>query len=370
MKIVKYIFCLLFITVILFNFPLNAGGENEAPSSKKQPERQKSTKMIPLRTIEYSTVDTICRPMLSKKGTMAFIKEKNSVFLFDYKENIQKIQEILSKIDSEVVNIRINVDFLEQLSEKNDNVNVKVQYKGFPKATNQVIIKDGKVVKPNTIKFGAFRRRGTGHRNTSQFILTRSGSPAQIWSGKTMVDPSWLANYQLQPTVVMMGNSGTVVIPGSDNDIVWTDVGASLFVLPKYIGNGKIDVEIYPVVSYLVDDNSGRGLNKNFRGKRQAVKVSDISTHLTLRSGQKVSLGGVVSSNKNFYTNLFGPDILNRNSADSILNMYITATVLDPAGRRIPGINNSYKKKKKSADIELDDIIHSKENPNRLNRYR
>jgi hypothetical protein len=89
-----------------------------------------------------------------------------------------------------------------------------------------------------------------------------------------------------------------------------------------------------------------------------------------LRSGQKVSLGGIISSNKDFYTNLFGPDILNRSSSNSILNMYITATVLDPAGRRIPGINSTYKKKKKSSDIELDDIINSKEDPNRLNRYR
>ena len=367
MKNFKLLLVLFTVSMFFSQFPLTAGGEGHMPAPKKEIKRRKVTKMIPLKTIEYSTVDTICRPMLSKKGTMAYIKEKNSVFLFDYKENVEKIEKILSKIDSEVVNIRINVDFIEQLSEKNDNVNVKVKYRGFPKATNQVIIKDGKVVKPDTIKFGAFRRRGSGHRNTSQFILTRSGSPARLWSGKTMVDPSWLANYQLQPTIVMMGNSGSVVIPGSDNDIVWTDVGASLFVLPKYLGNGKIDVEIYPVVSYLVEDKSGRGLNKNFRGKRQAVKVTDISTHLTLKSGQRVSLGGVISSNKDFYTNLFGPDILNRNSADSILNMYITATVLDPAGRRLPGLKRT---KKRSTDIEMDDIINSKENPGRLNRYR
>jgi len=372
-NIIKNLRCFNLILLGFFLLiPLGAEneGKGSVPTEKKE---MKITKMIPLRTIEYSTIDSICRPMLSPKGTMVFIKEKNSVFLFDFQKNVENIVAIISKIDSEVVNIRINVDFIEQLNSKNDNVNVKVKYKGFPNATNQVIIKDGKVVKPSSIKFGAFRRRGTGHRNTSQFILTRSGSPARIWSGKSMVDPSWLANYQLQPTIVMVGNSGTVVLPGSDNDIVWTDIGASLFVLPKYLGNGKIDLEVYPVVSYLVDDNSGRGLNSRFRGKRQAVKVSDISTHITLRSGQRISLGGVISSNKDFFTNLFGPELMSRKSANSILDMYITATVLDPAGRRIPGLRNKSDlkgKKKKSNDVYLDDIIHSKEDPTRLRRYR
>jgi type II secretory pathway component GspD/PulD (secretin) len=337
--------------------------------TKSHKKHLKTTKTIPLKTISYSTVDVICRPMLSKQGTMAFLKEKNSVFIFDFKENVKKIQNTIAKMDTEVVNIRIKVDFLEQNNSVNDNVNVKVKYKGLPGTGARVIVKDGKVVQPNKITFGAFRRRGVGHRNTSQFILTRSGSPAQIWSGKTIVDPSWLANYPLQPTLVFMGNGGTVVIPGSDNDVVWTDIGASLFVLPKYLGNGKIDVEVYPVVSYIVDEDDFSSNKRNRpRTNRRAVKVADISTHLTLQNGQRVSLGGIVSSNKDFFTNFFGPELLSRTAQNSILNMYITATVIDPSGRVI-GRRES-RKKSIDEDLNLDDIINSKEDPGKIHRYR
>ena len=362
----------LFIFIVFFSYSQNVLAQNTNKTIKKsQKKHLKITKMVPLKTISYTTVDTICRSMLSKKGTMAFIKEKNSVFLFDFPANVKQIIKTISEMDSEVVNIKIKVDFLEQNTSANDSVKVKVKYKGIPNGGNQVIIKDGKIVQPNKITFGAFRRRGMGHRNTSQFILTRSGSPAQIWAGKTIVDPSWLANYQLQPTFVFMGNGGTVVIPGSDNDIVWTDIGASLFVLPKYLGNGKIDLEVYPVVSYIVDEDDNGMNNKKrrrHRNKRKAVRVTDISTHLTLQNGQKVSLGGIVNSNKDFFTNFFGPELLSRNDSNSILNMYITATVIDPAGRIV---RKGYRKRKsKDIDLNLDDIINSKEDPSKINRYR
>jgi type II secretory pathway component GspD/PulD (secretin) len=298
------------------------------------------SKIVPLRTVSYSTIESICKPLLSKTGTMAHLKVRNSIILFDYQTNVDKIAKLIDKIDLPAVNIRVEVDFIGNSSRQQDHLYGKVGYKKYPTKNNQIIIRNGKVIKPNRITISAGQGRQTGSRNTSQFIMTKSGYPAQLWVGKRIVDPTWLQYRQLRPTWVIVGpGGGTVVVPGSDNDIVWADIGSSLYVLPTYLGNGKIDVEVYPVVSYLVDEPDDFGNNRKKRKrrrpkrKRQSVKVEDVSTRLTLQSGQRVSLGGVISSNKNFYTNLFGPDFLNRDDSNSILDMYITATVVDPAGR-------------------------------------
>ena len=303
-------------------------------------EPRQVTKIIPLMSVSYSTIDTICRPMLSPTGTMAYLPERESVVIFDYEGNAEKIAGIIGKIDLPPVNVRIEVDFIGTSDGRKDRLSGKVSYKGHPTADNSVIIKDGKVVKPDSIVISAGQQSDIGTRNTSQFILTRSGSPAQLWVGKTIVDPSWLRYRPLRPTIgVIAPGGGFVIVPGPDNDIVWRDVGSSLYVLPTYLGNGRIDLEVYPVVSYLVDEpeekvpRSGRAKPK--RKNYQSVRVEDISTRLTLQSGQRVSMGGVIDSNKNFYRNLFGPDFLSRDDKNSILDMYIRATVVDPGGRPV-----------------------------------
>jgi hypothetical protein len=125
-----------------------------------------------------------------------------------------------------------------------------------------------------------------------------------------------------------------IVVPGSDNDIVWRDVGSELYVLPTYLGDDKIKLELYPVVSYIQDDPDAPHIKGKKR--RQTVMVQDVKTSLTLQNGQRVSLGGVIGSKKNFYTSLFGPGLLDREGTNSILDMYVTATVIKPGsnGRR------------------------------------
>lgn len=303
-------------------------------------EPKQVSKVIPLRTVDYATIEAVCKPMLTKTGTMAYLKVRNSVIVFDYEKNVKKIAKIIDQIDLPAVNIRIDVDFVGTNSGSKDKVYGKVNYKKYPSKSNQVIIRNGKIVKPDTIKFGAVKQTNLGSRNTSQFILTKSGSSAQLWVGKRIVDPTWLRWRPLRPTHIITGPGGTIVVPGSDNDIVWRDIGSSLWVLPTYLGNGKIDVEVYPVVSYLEDEpdddrhrgKKGKKGKRRKRPKRQTVRVQDVSTHLTLQSGQRVSMGGVISSNKNFYKNLFGPNFLSKNEENSILDMYITATAIKPGG--------------------------------------
>lgn len=281
--------------------------------------------VIPLQSIDYDTIDRMCRPLLSDKGVMTYEANRNSVLIVDNKEVIAKVREIITAIDIPSANIRIDVDFQNTGSSDRENLDVKIGY-GKGVKPNQVIIDDGKIVKPKSIGINAADRHSTQIRNNSQSITTMSGSPASLFVGKTIADPSWLYNYKFLPPTVIMGGGSTVIIPSATPGFVMRDVGSKLMVLPRLRDDGLIDVEIYPEVSYI-----------DGKGKKQAVRVENVSTRLTVQEGQRISIGGAVSSNLDFYRNLFGPRLMGKDENTNVLDMYLKATVLKSPKGMGPG---------------------------------
>ncbi len=299
---------------------------------KYNPDNEEITELVHLATASYSIIEQFCKPLLSPTGNMAYLKERQSIIIYDKKSNVRKILAFIKKLDVPAVNIRIDVDFLGSGTTRNDKLNISFGNKKTPKINNQLVFKNGKMVKINRVNINAVHRTGKTTRNTSQFIMTQSGHPATLWVGKTIVDPSWLRNRQLAPILIIPGRGGGVIIvPAPDNDVVWRDIGSSLYVLPTLLGNGKIKLELYPVVSYLENDPDDIK-NKRKRARKNVI-VQDVKTSLILQNGERVSMGGVVGTNKKFYTNLFGPDFLSRDDSNSILDMYVTATVIKPGSR-------------------------------------
>lgn len=326
---------------------LAVDGKKTGKAEGKKPQRPKTVvirydpndkdtvKVVPLETVSYQTLEEVCKPMLTKTGAMSYLRDRNAVLLVDKKSVVDKISSIIKKIDLPAVNIRIDVDFIGGGNSRHDRLNVAFYNHKTPHKKNQFTIVNGKLVPIDTVEISGVKGHGSSVRNASQFIMTLSGRAARLWVGKRIVDPTWLAQYKLIPnTVVIMPGGGFVSIPGSDNEIVWRDIGSALYVRPTYLGNGKIDLEIYPVVTYLVDDPSDNGMHPGPR--RQAVQVEDVSTHIVVMDGQRVPIGGAITSKKDFYMNLFGPDFLSRDGSTSVVDMYVTARVVKPgqSGRR------------------------------------
>jgi type II secretory pathway component GspD/PulD (secretin) len=332
---ISSLFVLCAFLLIPFSLKSEEKTEKKTVVIQYDPSDRDVTKIVPLETVRYDTVNKVCKRMLSPSGTMAYLKERQSVIIFDKKSNVEKIAAFIKELDVPAVNIRIDVDFVGTSANRTKKLYGKVGYKKYPSSNNQIIIRDGKIVKPDKVIVSAGKGSLNKTRNTSQFIVTRSGHPARLWVGKTIVDPSWLRYHKIVPTIIVpTRGGGGVIIPGSDNEVVWRDIGSALYVLPTYLGNGRIKLELYPVVSYLEDDPED--VKKKRKKIRKNVMVQDIKTSLNLRDGQKVSMGGVISSNKNFYKSLFGPKFLDKDNTDSILDMYVTATVIKPgsSGRK------------------------------------
>jgi len=275
-------------------------------------DRMKS-ELIPLESIGYNTIEQICKPMLSKKGTIGFIPERNSIFVYDKLKVINRIKKIVKSVDYPVVNIRVNIDFNQNSINRGYGVRNKSKNRKYYSPVETTIV-NGKIIKRNnSIRFSDFAKRSG--RNTFQFIVATSGSSASLWVGRKIIDPSWLRNYRFRPTIII----DDIIISGSNPDFVWTNVGSSLQVLPRYLGNGLIEVEVFPQLSY-IDGNR----------KKRYVKFEGISTKVILRSGQKMNIGGVINKQKDFYTDLFGPDFVSDKTGNSILDMTISAEVMKP----------------------------------------
>ena len=160
-----------------------------------------------------------------------------------------------------------------------------------------------------------------------QFIVTKSGFPASLRVGKTVVDPSRLRQVRPRHEIEIGSDSYSITTDPPEYETKMIDVGVSLQVLPRYLNNGFIEVEVYPEITQIVG-----------KGKRKSLKVSSLVTKIIVKNGAKVFIGGIVNQKKQAYKNFFGPNFFKRKEISETMNIYITATVLKPgdSGRRSP----------------------------------
>ena len=312
---------MLFIAIFVHFLDLTAQETTgEAPPQPKRViirgdvEEKKIYKLIPLTTLEFKTVETVCSPWLSKDGRLVNEDKRNSVLVYDTEYIVNKVETFIRDNDREAVNIRIDLDKTGGTQTGSSNFGVSRQ--------PVVIYQNGKKItlnQPPAQKIDLSSSRAYESNNSRQFIVTKSGCAASLWSGVTMVDPTWLRNQKMNPAIIAASGNIIVKTDGTPDDPPWTEVGTSLMVLPRQLDNGLIDVEIYPEISYLAG-----------KGKRQSVKVESLSTRVTVQDGARVNIGGVLSGKSREYSNIFGPDFFKSKDISQVMNMYLTATILEP----------------------------------------
>ncbi|MCP3967818.1 MAG: type II and III secretion system protein [Lentisphaerae bacterium] len=165
------------------------------------------------------------------------------------------------------------------------------------------------------------QRQGTTSSLNASFIVTKSGSPAKLWSGKTIVDPTWLYFNKKYPERVYYGTAegNYIKLTGIFNETKWNQVGTALYVNPRYIGNDMIEVEVYPEISMITG-----------KGRTKAVKVYNLSTKVTVRNGQTIPIGGMISGKKAEYLNIFGPDFFKSGGVGEAVSTTLRATIMKP----------------------------------------
>lgn len=265
-------------------------------------------KMLPLKTMDYATVEATCKSWLSEGGIMTFESYRNSILVYDTEEVIKKISDFISEADRDTVNIRIEISFNTVETRSNSGFRVETNQPGKQQKTT--------VIKPEI-------RKGSSSSFNSQILVVSEGCPASLWAGTTTIDPQCLQEEKLCPEIYVITQNQVIRIPVNSPDIRMVNIGASLKVLPKYFDDGTVDLEFYPAFSYIEG-----------KGPAKSVKIQSLSSHLRVKEGQRVYIGGLISAKQNNYLNIFGPDFFRDSSGRSATDMYLTVHVLKPGDTR------------------------------------
>lgn len=344
--------CLLFFCAAYGAEPENKQTETSAPASADKAVSKPVTvvrvpakkdemvyKMLPLVGVSYNTLDQICRPWLSEGGILTYEKSRDSILVYDTPEVILKIAKFMSDtaVDSDDnYNIRIEVDYIGSGSSGNLGLNVTVDSGTASQRGVGLKWVNGKLVKPQSIDVNPVARSGKTSSLNSMMIVTTNGEPATLWVGRTQLDPSWLRAQKINPNIIVITPNNTLVIPGTNTDLKWADIGSKLLVTPTYSSRtGNITLELCPALTYL-----------DGKKKEQYVKVESLSTKVIVKEGQRFYLGGMIGGKKDEYINIFGPDFYSRTSDNKVLDIYVTCHAMKPGDRRnsrptsnIPGFN-------------------------------
>lgn len=299
--------------------PRNIVIERPAPADKM------SSAVIPLKALTWKDVEPFLDGMLSEDGKAGYISQRHALIVHDRQGNIDEIREFISQVDSDPVNIRVEVEFLSDLLAEGREVGVTFDEE---RRSPTITIEDGKVKGPGSVGITANDRRREQTRNTSMQLLTRSGYPARLWVGETIVDPNWLKRYELVPLTAVLLPGSKLTIRQEVPDLIWRDVGSALYILPTYLENGLVRMELFPVVTY-----------HDREGKEHRFRVQQVETQVTAQDGQRVYLGGQDEVTRDFLRELLGPDLYKESSSSQILSMYVTPHVRimsrpEPANRR------------------------------------
>lgn len=243
-------------------------------SGTERKDHDREVAILPLRAITHEEAQDVLGEFLSEDGRLSYVASRHALVVIDYPSNIRTLRMVLSKIDGPPVNIRVSVMFGEASDREQDGLGVT--WGGLTVTRT----KGGKTVTRGSANVTAENSRTAVTSQSTQFIITRNNRPARIWAGETVLEPVWIYEYGLRHG-------------WWHKELVEQNFGASLWVLPRLIGENSVQVEVYPRITARGDT-------------RLSVDARELSTEVVIQNGQVVSLGGLDQETQTFYRHLIG----------------------------------------------------------------
>lgn len=226
-----------------------------------------------LRSLSFEEAREIAEPFLSPEGKLGYASSRGLLIIHDHPANIATVRKLLQEVDTAPVNIRVEVSFAESGEARTGAVGIDTG--------GVVVVHDGDGTHVQGSAVGVVRQTHVrGQESSSQFVLAGNNRPARIWVGSEVADPVWVFEYGCRRGWWRQ-------------DYVWRELGASLWVQPRLLPDGNIELEVYPKVT-------ARG------AEPLAVDVKELATRVVVAEGQAVSLGGLDEAKSAVYRKLLG----------------------------------------------------------------
>ncbi len=248
--------------------------EQQSVSVENVEESQKELRLIPLKTVDFRDVQEFADHVISPSGVILFIDSRNSVLVYDRPGVIRHVEKVVEKLHQPPVNIRITVAFDETFDKSESDIGL---------ANRGIVItreRGGKIEVPGDVSIIGSAGTRSGRSETTQFLMTREDHPAEIWAGESVARPVWTFDYGVRRGWWR-------------REIEYQDIGASLWIHPRVVGDNQIMVEVYPRITV-------EGRNP------LSVSARELSTRVVVADGGTVQIGGLDEEQREVYRQLFG----------------------------------------------------------------
>jgi type II secretory pathway component GspD/PulD (secretin) len=235
------------------------------------------TRIIQLKHRDADDVMPVLLPLLERDGRIT--GRQYQLFVRTSARNFADIERVVQEIDTPQRSLRISVrqsgNRRAAVSEQEvsgerragDNTRIILAPSAGHSHNGLVIRREGQ---EGVMQYRSERHTSVRAQDASQFVTVLEGRRAYIAVGVSLP--------QVQPFLALAGDR-IVVAAG----ITYRDVSTGFEVLPS-IHNDEIDLEITPRLAFVSDQGS------------QQVAFHELSTHVRVRTGEWVDLGGILSS--------------------------------------------------------------------------
>jgi type II secretory pathway component HofQ len=235
---------------------------------------------------------TIVQPLISPSGYISADTASNSLIVIDNPAFIDRIQQLVSKIDQPVPQLKIRVQYGRQEANKAQSVTTR----------GKIEVGDATVAVGNKKKAGIdvelSSDEGQRHDKGEYTVIVRSGSTAYISSGYDVPYPERWSR--------LSHKHGHIRRP-----VTFKKVDTGYDVRPVLMGN-NVQIEITPHISYV-----------NPRGLRQPIRFAEAATRLNVPLGKWVDIAGTNASYQEINRQILGVD---DTSGDRQLTMRLMVT--------------------------------------------
>ncbi|HEY8151968.1 MAG TPA: secretin N-terminal domain-containing protein, partial [Vicinamibacteria bacterium] len=205
----------------------------------------------------------VVRGLLSPEGRVYPDPAQHRLVVSDRPEVHARVAEALRTLNVAPRNIRIEVRARLERTDRERRLEASGTV-----GTGPVRVGVGRQPPAHGVVIGGQESRARTSINARQQLLVLSGGRASLTVAEQVPYAEWLYTWGVTHGLWAQ-------------NIVWQEVGTSMVVEPRVLGNGTILVRLTPRFDYRAGGNS------------QAVDVSELSTEVVVREGEEITLGGV-----------------------------------------------------------------------------
>jgi len=238
-----------------------------AVSSSAQPLNPRPAAKTEMRVYDLGLTDPgvaadVVRGLLSPEGRVYPDPAQHRLVVSDRPEVHARVAEALRTLNVAPRNIRIEVTARLERTDRERQLDASGSVGG-----GSVRVGVGRR-SARGVEIGGQESRARTTVNARQQLLVLSGGRASLTVAEQVPYAEWLYTWGVTHGLWA-------------RNIVWQEVGTSMVVEPRVLGNRTILVRLTPRFDYRAGGNS------------QAVDVNELSTEVVVREGEEITLGGV-----------------------------------------------------------------------------